>query len=342
LKLVIEEVLDQEICHYTSPQMAIFSRSNRVSVYWPGGSRVLVLPAGGWERAFSWSRLARRALRLDKCNVAPVGEDLVIIRRGLVFHYDRAAGTLTPTLRLKNCRNILHQSIAVTPDRALYFGEYGNNPERLEVPIYRSRDGGKSWDPVFTFPGGKVKHVHGCYFDPFEKKVWVFSGDFKDECFVLCADPDFQQVEWIGNGQQEYRACNAFFEEDSIHWIMDSQLEDSYHIEMDRKTRQIRRKQRFPGPVWYIKKLEDRFFLAATAQEIGPGVHDRYAHLMVSRDLETWEDLYQFKHDGLPKRYFKFGVVGFADGPQSAASFYIFLEALQGLDGKTVRCRLEE
>jgi hypothetical protein len=62
---------------------------------------------------------------------------------------------------------------------------------------------------------------------------------------------------------------------------------------------------------------------------------------MVSCDLETWEDVHQFKHDGLPKRYFKFGVVGFAEGPQSAASFYIFLEALQGLDGKTVRCRLE-
>jgi hypothetical protein len=341
VKLVFKEVLDQEICHYASPQMTIFSRSNRVNVYGPGGSRVIQLPAGGWKYLLAWSRLARRALRLDKCNVLPIGNDLVIIRQGKVYHFNGATQALNLTLSLKNCRNILHQSIAVTPDRALFFGEYGNNPERLEVPIYRSQDEGKSWNQVFTFPAGKIKHVHGCYQDPYEDKLWVFSGDFKNECFVLCADRDFQKIEWIGNGQQEYRACNAFFEKDSIHWIMDSQLEDSYHIEMDRKTRQIKRKWRFPGPVWYIKKLEDHFYLAATAQEIGPGVHDTYAHLMVSRDLENWEDVYQFKHDGLPKRYFKFGVVGFADGPQSSASFYLFMEALQGLDGKTVCCRVD-
>jgi hypothetical protein len=342
VKLVFQEVIDQEICHYASPQMAIFSRSNRVSVRAPDGARQIHIPAGGWKELLSWSRLARRALRLDKCNVAPVGDGLVIIRQGIVYHYNNATKALTRTLRLKNCRNVLHQSIAVTPEQALYFGEYGNNPERLEVPVYRSQDGGKRWETIFTFPEDKIKHVHGCYYDPFEDRLWVFSGDFKNECFILCADPDFQKIEWIGNGQQEYRACNAFFEKDSIHWIMDSQLEDSYHIEMDRKTRQIKRKQRFPGPVWYIKKLEDRFYLAATAQEIGPGVHDALAHLMVSRDLQNWEAVYQFKHDGLPKRYFKFGVIGFADGPQSSGSFYMFLEALQGLDGKTLCCRLEE
>ena len=314
MRLAIQEVINQEICHYASPQMTIFSQSNRVSVHRPGGSHMIELPADGWKKLASWSRLARRALRLDKCNVTPVGNDLVIIRQGQVFHYNIATQALTPTLSLKNCRNILHQSIAVTQDQTLFFGEYGNNPERLEVPIYRSLDGGKSWEKVFTFPAGKIKHVHGCYLDPYENKLWVFSGDFENECFVLCADQDFQNVEWIGNGQQEFRACNAFFEKDFIHWIMDLQLEDSYHIEMDRKTRKIRRKQRFPGPVWYIKKLDDRFYLAATAQEVGPGVHDAYAHVMVSRDLQSWEDICQIKHDGLPKCYFKFGVVGFAMG----------------------------
>ena len=96
----------------------------------------------------------------------------------------------------------------------------------------------------------------------------------------------------------------------------------------------------FPGPVWYIKQLEDGYYLAATAQEIGPGVHDRYAHLMVSRDLENWEDVYQFKHDGLPKRVFKFGVIGFADGVQTSRGFYIFAEAIKGLDGKTALCEI--
>jgi hypothetical protein len=184
--------------------------------------------------------------------------------------------------------------------------------------------------------------VHGCYFDPYEEKIWVPTGDFDNECYLLCADRDFKNIEWIGDGQQAYRTCNLFFEQDSVHWIMDSQLQDSYHIRLDRKTCSIQKKQLFPGPVWYIKRLVDGYYLAATVQEIGPGVHDRFAHFMVSRDLETWEDLHQFRHDGFPKRYFKFGVIGFADGPQSSAAFYIFAEAIRGLDGKTALCQLEE
>jgi len=264
----------------------------------------------------------------------------VIIRQGEVFRFDQSSGQMRHVLNLENCRNVLHQSIAVIDETTLYFGEYGSNVARASVPIHRSVDAGRTWDTVFRFEAGQVAHVHGCYFDPFEEKIWVFTGDFERECHVLCADRTFQDVEWIGDGSQTYRACNAFFEPDAVHWIMDSQLQDSYHIRLDRKTRTIERKQMFPGPVWYIKRLLDGYYLAATVQEVGPGVKDQYAHLMVSRDLEHWEDVHCFSHDGLPKRLFKFGVIGFADGQQDSRSFYLFAEALRGLDGQTALCEI--
>jgi hypothetical protein len=222
----------------------------------------------------------------------------------------------------------------------LYFGEYGTNSSGSEVPVYRSADGGRSWQTVFVFPPGKTKHVHGCYYDPIEEKIWVLTGDFENECHILCADRDFKNVEWIGDGQQIYRACNVFFEKDSVHWIMDSQLQNSYHIKLDRRSRAIEQKQLFPGPVWYIKRLEDGYYLAATAQETGPGVKDQYAHLMISKDLETWEDIHQFQHDAFPKRYFKSGVIGFPDGHQHSNSFHLFAEAIKGLDGKIALCEI--
>ncbi|MEJ2637176.1 MAG: hypothetical protein P8184_18065, partial [Calditrichia bacterium] len=110
--------------------------------------------------------------------------------------------------------------------------------------------------------------------------------------------------------------------------------------QLERKSRTIKKKQLFPGPVWYIKRLTDGYYLAATVQEIGPSVKTRSAHLMVSRDLDRWEDIYQFPHDGLPKRYFKFGVIGFPDGRCQSDSFYIFAEAVKGLDGKTALCEI--
>lgn len=326
----------------------ITSHYRSVSVEQAGNPRRLELPGAGVERLagsflrLGWSRLARRALRLDKCNVAPVGDDLVIIRQGKVYHYHHNSGRLTHSLSLRNCRNVLHQSIAVLDEHVVYFGEYGNNPNRDTVPLYRSLDGGVSWEQIFTFPTGKVKHVHGCYWDPVECKIWVFTGDFTGECHILVADRDFEKLEWVGDGGQAYRACNAFFKPGAVHWIMDSQLEPSHHVVLDRKTRKIEKSVIFPGPVWYIKRLENGYYLAATAQEIGPGVLDGYAHLLASRDLEHWEDVHRFKHDGLPKRYFKFGVVGFADGAQSSEKFYLFFEALKGVDGRIAECRIVE
>ncbi len=340
MKLIVQKVIPREICHYASSEMLVTSKYNRVFVEKGVHEFEIHLPGDGWKGIFGQFRLTRRALRLDKCNVLPVRGGYVAVRQGRLFHYCEETGVLTQTLALKNCRNVLHQSIAAIDGKELFLGEYGNNPNRVEVPIYRSQDGGKSWQTIYIFPAGKVKHVHGCYYDPYEKKIWVLTGDFKNECHILCADRDFKSIEWIGDGQQIYRACNVFFEKDSVHWIMDSQLQDSYHIKLDRKTRKIEQKQLFPGPVWYIKHLEDGYYLAATAQEIGSGVKDQYAHLMVSKDLETWEDVYRFSHDGLPKRYFKFGVIGFSDGAQNSKGFYLFGEAIKGLDGKIALCEI--
>lgn len=340
MRFEIIETLEDEICHYASADKIITSKGNRIRIHKADESVTVSLPFSTKQQLLGTTRLTRRLLRLDKCNVVPTKNGLVIIHQGLVFHYDFSDRQLRQTLILKNCRNVLHQSITVIDEQTVFFGEYGNISTRNEVPVYKSLDGGKTWSVVFMFPAKKVRHVHGCYFDPFEETIWTLTGDFKGECFALCSDLDFKNIEWIGDGSQDFRACNVFFKPDAVHWVMDSELERSYHIRLDRKTRQITREYAFPGPVWYIKTLQDGYHLAATTQETGPGVIDEYAHLMVSKDLHQWVDLCRFKKDIFPKRYFKAGVIGFADGPQSSDSFYMFGEALKGLDGKITRCRI--
>ena len=327
--------------HYAGPDVHISSYHNRVYVNKTVGELEIEMPCSGWRRTVGRSRLSRRALRLDKCNVVPVGDDLIIVRQGRVYHYDAAARSLTPTLGLRQCRNVLHQSISVVGGREVFFGEYGRNGDRGTVPVYRSADGGRTWEVIYEFPSGKIRHVHGCYWDPYEHKIWVLTGDFEGECQMLVTDRNFEEMEWIGDGRQMYRACNVFFEKDAVHWIMDSPLENSYHIKLDRASRKPSRLAIFPGPVWYIKRLVDGYYLAATAQETGPGVRDRHSHFMVSQNLESWESVHRFDHDGLPKGYFKVGVIGFADGSQNSERFYIFGEALKGLDGRVAECRLD-
>lgn len=341
MRLIVDRIIQREIMHYAGPELRISSYYNRLYIDQDSGNVEIGLPDTVWSRVVGWSRLWRRALRLDKCNVVPVGDSLVIVRQGRVYHYDRLAGKLTDTLRLRQCRNVLHQSITTIEGKELFFGEYGANGQREAVPVYRSRDEGRSWEIVYEFPKGRTRHVHGCYWDPYEKKVWVLTGDLAGECRVLVADRNFNDIEQIGDGSQMYRACNVFFEKDAVHWIMDSPLEVSHQVTLDRRTRKASKLTPFPGPVWYIKRLADGYYLAATAQEIGPGVRDDHTHLMVSMDLRSWESVHQFDHDGLSRRYFKFGVIGFADGLQGSERFYLFGEAIKGLDGKVAQCRLE-
>ena len=122
---------------------------------------------------------------------------------------------------------------------------------------------------------------------------------------------------------------------------MDSQLETSHLCIFDRKKKTIHKGQAFPGPIWYGKQFIDGGFLLASANEVGPGVRDDCAHVFFSHDGLSWSEVLRVKKDFWPKRYFKFGVLGFADGPQTQTEFAIFGEALRGMDGKAFLCNLE-
>lgn len=340
MKLKVNKKLNYEILHFVDDEVRVASKHNKIVVEKSGKTISFNVPQGKLKTLLGQFRLFRRLLRLDKCNVFYNDQSLVIIRHGQVYHFDLVTEKLTQTLTLRNCRNVLHQSISKCSEGNIYFGEYGANKERKTVPVYRSSDGGMSWEEIYTFAAGEIKHIHGCYYDHYSDKVWVCTGDFKDENWLIQANKDFSAVERIGDGQQKFRACNLFFEKDAVHWIMDSQLETSYHIRLNRDTKETTTLEPFQGPVWYIKRLEDGYYLATTAQETGDGVLDEYAHLYISRDLNNWTILKSFEHDGLPKKYFKNGIIGFPDGKASSDKFYMFFEAVKGFDGKSVECSI--
>lgn len=342
MKLKIEKIIKKEILHYVCDDLRISSQYRHV--FFEDNSRKIKIsmPDGIVKRFFGLFRLSRRALRLDKCNVYYTKESLVIVRQGDVYYYNLMERKLVKTLNLKNCRNFLHQSISESPEGFIYMGEYGANKEKGSVPVYRSTDKGKSWELIFEFKPGQIKHIHGCYYDKYSDQIWVCTGDFKGENYLVCGNKDFSEVNWIGNGEQVYRACNVFFEPKKVHWIMDSQLETSFHVVYDRVSKEIEINKKFLGPVWYIKRLTDGVFLATTAHEVGDGVLDDYAHVYWSKDLENWELLKSFKPDGLPKKYFKNSIISFPDGKFSSKEAYMFFEAVKKYDGKSIKFSIQD
>ncbi len=343
MKFEIKHTINREIVHYHKDTFLITSKYNKIYIKNGFKEERIKLPKDGWKTLFSFSRLFRRVLRLDKCNVIPTSKGYIIIRMSKVYFYDKEEERLTHTLTLQNCRNILHQSVTVLDKgNTIIFGEYGMNPKRREVPIYKSKDAGKSWEKAYVFEPGRIKHIHGCYYDSFEDKIWIFTGDYKDECFVIKTDKNFENMEWIGDGTQIYRGCSAFFTKESVYWAMDSEFEDNYLLKLDRKSKNLTKVRSFPGPIIYTKTLKDGIYLISTVRDKEPGTKDNFVHLFASMDLENWEEIAKFRHDGLPVRIFKSGIVSFADGEERSCDFYIFGEAVKGLDGKIARCLIEK
>ncbi|HEY4308554.1 MAG TPA: hypothetical protein VGN12_03790 [Pirellulales bacterium] len=345
MELRLEQFPGAEIAHYASKDVIVTTFAQHIRVRHQGQTQTFTLPVSSWERPLLPFRLLRRGARLDKCNVVPRFQDgrlvaLVAIRHGHVYRIEYPSGDMTETLRLKRCRVTLHQSICETPDGDLYFGEYGANKDRQSVPLYRSRDDGRSWEMIYEFPAGSIKHIHGCFWDPYEERVWVCTGDFENENVVMSADKDFKSVEKYGDGSQCWRTCAPIFLPDAVVWGMDSQLETSHCCRFDRKTKTLEKLQPFPGPIWYVKQTTDGWYVTASSNEIGVGVLDDCAHIFASRDALDWKPVYKSRKDRWSKRWLKFGVFGFADGPQSSQDFWMFAEALVGLDGRTFRCAL--
>jgi len=340
----IKKILDAESVYYYDSETSdiISSIGNHFSVRLDGREHSFSIPTQSKYRPFLASRLARRALRLDMANIV-INHDrsgLVIIYQGVLYFFHLADASIRQVGRLRHCRNVLYSSIAVTA-KGIYFGEYGANSDRAAVPIWCSRDGGRSWKVAHEFPQGSIKHVHGVYKDPFTDLLWVSTGDFEKECFLYSVDEDFNNLHSYGDGTQQWRPVSLLFEEDKILWGMDSQLEASYLMEFDRATGTLTRSRAFPGPVWYSKQFPDGSALLQSTVEIGRGVLSNYAHLFGSRDNREWKDLAQYKKDRWPMRFFKFGVLSFADGPQTLDDFVLFGEGLVGMDGNAVIAAVE-
>ena len=333
----------EEIVHFYSDELLVVSTHRRVVVQsLNGDSAVIELPRTKFD-ALGISRLARRALRLDKCNVFPLdpqGRSLIVIRQGCVYRYDKSNG-LRKTLALRQSRNVLHTDLCQTKAGRLLFGEYGANAERQSIPIYASDDDGESWHIVYLIPAGKAKHVHGVYADKFSDKIWIFTGDADGESWVIEANEDFSVVRYLGDGSQIYRACTVFFTPDKVVWAMDSPLQTSHTVHLDRQSCKVELHGAFPGPIWYGLEVPNSGYLLASTVEPGDSVKGDEAGIYFSEDLVTWSRLAKFTKDRLPMGLFKFGVIGFSRGERSDGSFFIFGEALKGLDGRSLRCKIK-
>ncbi len=332
-----------ESVHYFDNNTNVFTRFNKVFIKEDNLITEIKIPIKWWKKIIGHSRILRRLFRIDQYTIKLIDKDkknLIIINDGNVFYYDNQKKILQLTLKLKQCNQLLKNSICEAGNGEIFFGEYGQNKNRLPIPIYKSTDGGKSWKIVYCIRAKKARHIHGCFWDEFENKIWILTGDFKNENHFICTDTNFTNIEWIGDGTQKFRACNLFFMKNYIYWITDSELENNNLYKLKRENREYKKLQSFPGPVWYTKKIDSNNYLASITCEKGPGSHPKYGFIYHSKDLEKWNQVIKLKKDFWPKKYFKNGVISFSDGQQNINSFEITGEGFEDFDGNSHICEI--
>ena len=334
--------IPREIIHFYDSLGMISSNHRTIYIVKDGLNKTIQMPFENID-LLGFMRILRRLLRLDKCNIFPLSHDfssLLVLRQKKVYVLNTHTREFSYKFSLKNCRNVLQNTICRTPSGRIIFGEYGANNTLEPVPVHTSEDNGLTWSEINFFRKGEIKHIHNISYDSYSGNVWIMTGDFEGQCKLLMCSEDLKLIEVFGDGSQIWRTCGMFFEREAIYWLMDSPNEISKVIKMDRKTRDITILSSLAGPVWYVKRLSDGVMVAGVSVEPGLAVDTTSAQLIYSSNYLDWEVALEIPKDMWSMKLFKYGVISFSDGNQSSDDFMISGEGLVGLDGMSMNVKL--
>ena len=253
----------------------------------------------------SKNRILTRLFRAGFHAVRMWDSEIIGIVAKNIVKFDEKGSKFVSVFKIK--RGTRPFGMAVTPEGKLYWGEYFDNKERDEVYVYGSEDGGYSWDIVYTFPKGSIRHIHNIFYDSYENCLWVLTGDYGKEPKIIKFSTDWRTIDIICEGTQQARAASMIFREDKIYYATDTELEQNYIYSIDRKTGKIERLLPLPGPSIFASEAGKYMFVSTHSE---PGrLFNPYAFLYISEDGEEWFECLKWRKDKLHPLFFQYGSI---------------------------------
>jgi hypothetical protein len=286
----------------------------------------------GWKRALSnSSRLSARLFR-DGFHAL-----CLLQSGGIVAAVPGAILTLTNNekefrLTHKITRGTRPLHIAAVPSGVVYWGEYFDNGARDEVHIYGSSDGGVTWSVAYTFPKGAVRHVHNIVHDPWEKCLWVLTGDNGKECRILRASYDFKIVDLVLQGNQQARAVAAVPSEDGVYFSSDTPLEPNFIYRLDRNRKLSQLASITSSSIYGCRVGQHLFF--STMVEPSEVNRDRSVRIYAGHATADvrWKPVLAFAKDRWPMGLFQYGNAFVPDGNNTSQYLALTTVAVQAED----------
>ncbi|MBN2709963.1 MAG: hypothetical protein JXR46_13055 [Calditrichaceae bacterium] len=288
---------------------------------------------------FSKIRLISRLLRIEVTDVFVVDKEYYCVGKKGIFKYDKVLSCFTKIFHVE--RGSRPINVAVDDEGNVYFGEYFSNDKRDFVRIYAMRVRSKCFECIYVFEQNTIRHVHGIYFDKYEKKLWYVTGDKDNECIIGYTCDCFKTVNPVLKGMQRYRAVKLFFYKDFIIYGTDTPNEYNFIYKIDRSTYEVEKIISVEGSVIYGVQIADNCFISTTVEPSKVNLSKK-SFLYYSCDGIKWDNMEEFDKDIYSMKYFQFGSVIFPRYGSLSEYLFFYGRALKKIDGKSVRSRISE
>jgi hypothetical protein len=256
--------------------------------------------------------LVTRALRLGIHASCPVKNGTLLIAvRNRICNFNPFNNTVNVIFSLLDHSRVLF--LCRIKNDTIFFGEYSGNPDRRPVHIYKSIDGMKAFDIEYSFKSGTVRHIHGVFFDPYENKIWVTTGDTDEESGIWVTNDQFRTIERVAGGTQQVRTIQLLFSERWIYFGSDAPLERNFVYRMDRNSGQVEKLQEVESPIFWGCKVGDYLFFSTVVEPTSIN-KTQYACIWGSPNGEKWKCIAKFKKDIWPMKLFQYGQIFFPAG----------------------------
>lgn len=239
------------------------------------------------------SRILRHGLR-GLCRTPDGG--MVAVARGAILYCAPGADEF----RIAHTDMRGRRPLNVVADRhGVFFGEYYFNHRRDSVHVFGSADG-RSFEPVYTFAPGVVRHVHGIFPDPYRGGLWVLTGDDDEECGLWFTDDGFRTLERVVGGNQSFRAVCIHPEPDGLVVPMDTPFERNRIQWLDLSNNSLMDVLEVEGSVFYSGRTRD-VRLLSTVVEPSKVNRSGSVHVYASRDGRRWAEVTRLRRDLLSR-----------------------------------------
>lgn len=270
------------------------------------------------ERLIGNFRLPRQLLRQGLHHLIPLPNGDVFVTAKRISYVVDKDGKIRNTFTGYLGNKPGHQGVCVTPEGTMFFGEYTLNTKREnDTHLYRSIDGGRSFEIILTLKMDEVRHIHFIKYDPYEKCVWLGTGDKDRENKLMRSLDNGDTWETVGGGSQDWRAIGVCFDKHNLIWGTDAgSVPDQNHIIcMDRETNKISVIANAEGPCHGCALFKDGRIFISTGVEGGENEKDRFARLKAIENRNV-KGILKYKKDIFPL-ILQYGVIRFPLGTEN-------------------------